>query len=132
MHYKQIARMVHAVVREYNVVNSIPGDNFVWDKVRPEYRASIEQAVKNQLEDPASNPKESHDRWLADREKEGWVYGKIKDQSKKTHPCMVPYSELPGVQSERVPRPMARGSREGGLGLRQDQGSIEELSLIHI
>jgi hypothetical protein len=29
---------------------------------------------------------------------EGWVYGEVKDAFKKTHPCLVPYSEMPKEQ----------------------------------
>ena len=43
-------------------------------------------------------PEESHNGWLAHKEKEGWVYGTIKDAVAKTHPCMVPYSQLPPEQ----------------------------------
>jgi hypothetical protein len=25
----------------------------------------------------------------------GWVYGEVKDAEKKTHPCILPYDELP-------------------------------------
>lgn len=36
-----------------------------------------------------------HDIWAAGRIAEGWSYGELRDEKKKTTPCMVPYSELP-------------------------------------
>lgn len=36
----------------------------------------------------------AHDVWAVGRIKEGWSYGEEKDSTKKTTPCMVPYSEL--------------------------------------
>jgi RyR domain. len=39
-----------------------------------------------------------HQNWLDQKKKDGWVYGKTKDAEKKTHPCMVPYSDLPKEQ----------------------------------
>ena len=35
-----------------------------------------------------------HDNWSASRIAEGWTYGPERDDSKKTTPCLVPYSEL--------------------------------------
>lgn len=40
-----------------------------------------------------------HEVWSAGRIKEGWSYGKTRNDSLKTHPCLVPYDELP--ESER-------------------------------
>lgn len=39
-------------------------------------------------------PEELHDIWCEEKTKNGWVYGPEKSFEKKTHPCLVPYSEL--------------------------------------
>ena len=31
---------------------------------------------------------------MADKVRDGWVYGEVKDGVKKTHPCLVPYNQL--------------------------------------
>ncbi len=36
----------------------------------------------------------THDVWAIGRINEGWTYGKIRDDEKKTSPCLVPYKEL--------------------------------------
>lgn len=41
-----------------------------------------------------------HDVWGKARLKEGWVYGDVKDNSAKTTPCLVPYSELPESEKQ--------------------------------
>lgn len=41
-----------------------------------------------------------HDVWAAGRIKEGWTYGEVKDNEKKTTPCLVPYDELPESEKE--------------------------------
>lgn len=41
-----------------------------------------------------------HETWMAGRMAEGWVYGEKRDDALKTHPCIVPYSELP--EGEKV------------------------------
>ncbi|MBO5403053.1 MAG: Ryanodine receptor Ryr [Clostridia bacterium] len=35
-----------------------------------------------------------HDNWSIGRISEGWTYGEQRDDVKKTHPCLVPYSDL--------------------------------------
>ena len=41
-----------------------------------------------------------HDTWAKGRMDEGWTYGPVRDDAKKQHPCLVPYSELP--ESEKA------------------------------
>lgn len=42
----------------------------------------------------------THDVWAQGRLKEGWKYGPARDDKKKTHPCLVPYDELPDSEKE--------------------------------
>lgn len=48
--------------------------------------------------DPGMTPEDSHKGWLRHKEKDGWVYGPVKDPDKKRHPCMMPYEQLPVEQ----------------------------------
>ncbi len=41
-----------------------------------------------------------HDIWAERRMAEGWRYGLRRDDEKKEHPCLVPYSELPESEKE--------------------------------
>ena len=41
-----------------------------------------------------------HDVWSAGRIAEGWSYGEERDDRKRTHPCLVPYAELPDGEKE--------------------------------
>lgn len=43
-------------------------------------------------------PEELHAGWCKVKVDAGWVYGETKDAEKKTHPCLVPYSDLPEDQ----------------------------------
>jgi hypothetical protein len=38
---------------------------------------------------------------MEDKIKDGWVYGETKDAEKKTHPCLVPFHELPEFQQKK-------------------------------
>lgn len=44
--------------------------------------------------------KNVHDVWAETRISQGWKYGKKRDDEKKTHPCLVPYDELPEEEKE--------------------------------
>lgn len=41
-----------------------------------------------------------HEIWAAGRIAEGWVYGEVRDDARKTTPCLVPYAELPESEKE--------------------------------
>ena len=41
-----------------------------------------------------------HDVWASNRLNDGWVYGPERDDAKKTHPCLVPYDELPESEKD--------------------------------
>jgi hypothetical protein len=55
--------------------------------------------------------RQSHEAWLSAKEKDGWVYGEVKDGEKKMHPCMVPYDQLPEFQKckDTIQEAAARG-----------------------
>ena len=44
--------------------------------------------------------KNVHEVWAKERIKEGWTYGPIRDDEKKTTPCLVAYEELPESEKE--------------------------------
>jgi hypothetical protein len=45
-----------------------------------------------------ATPEEQHEAWCVAKERDGWRYGPVKDGDAKTHPCLVPYDRLPGMQ----------------------------------
>lgn len=42
----------------------------------------------------------AHEVWAAARKKEGWTYGKERDDASKKHPDLIPYSSLPDSEKE--------------------------------
>jgi voltage-gated potassium channel Kch len=44
---------------------------------------------------------EEHGRWCDHKVTEGWRYGERKDARGRTHPCLVPWSELPEDEREK-------------------------------
>ena len=59
---------------------------------------SLVNGINYIKEHPDSTPEQNHDNWLALKKSEGWTYGPVKDVVNKTHPCMLPYNELPKEQ----------------------------------
>ena len=47
----------------------------------------IEQIAKN-----------VHEVWAKNRLEQGWVYGEVRNDELKQHPCLIPYEELPEVE----------------------------------
>ena len=41
-----------------------------------------------------------HEVWAKSRIDQGWKYGEQRDDDKKTHPCLVPYDELPESEKD--------------------------------
>lgn len=44
--------------------------------------------------------KNVHEVWAETRIKQGWTYGEQRNDDLKTHPCLVPYEELPEEEKE--------------------------------
>lgn len=92
-----IARIAHEANRAY--CNTI-GDHSQWSwHVAPEWQQeSAIAGVRFVRDNPDATPADSHKSWYAQKEREGWKYGPVKDPEKKEHPCMVPYGALPPEQ----------------------------------
>lgn len=44
--------------------------------------------------------KNVHEVWSEGRMKDGWTYGEERDDTKKRHPCLVPYENLTETEKE--------------------------------
>ena len=45
-----------------------------------------------------NSPAEQHALWMEYKIRDGWVYGRQKDDIARIHPCLVPYDKLPASQ----------------------------------
>lgn len=62
----------------------------------PEWqRSSAINGVAAVADGSIAHPEQSHESWSAQKIAEGWVFGPVKDAEAKTHPCLVPYDQLP-------------------------------------
>lgn len=60
-------------------------------------RVSLTPAAVALTEQLAEN---THENWATQRIADGWTYGLQRDDSKKQHPCLIPYAELPESEKE--------------------------------
>ncbi len=44
--------------------------------------------------------KNVHEVWAQSRMSQGWTWGPQRSDELKTHPCLVPYEELPEVEKQ--------------------------------
>lgn len=72
------------------------GSQHSWIHAPDWQRKSARDGVRNVMR--GLTPEQLHAAWWADKIADGWMYGMVKDPVKKTHPCMVPYSQLPAFQ----------------------------------
>jgi hypothetical protein len=65
----------------------------------------------------------NHDLWALQRIAQGWKLGKERNDQRKEHPCLVPYSELPESEKD-YDRNAAVGTLKAilALGYRIDKG----------
>jgi hypothetical protein len=42
----------------------------------------------------------AHEIWARQRIEDGWRYGPKRDDSRKEHPCLVPYEQLPESEKQ--------------------------------
>lgn len=61
---------------------------------RPVYTSDVKlpEELMPLVEELAKNV---HEVWARNRIADGWTYGPVRDDSKKEHPCLVPYEDLP-------------------------------------
>ena len=72
-----------------------------WEEATQWQRYSAIIGVEFRLNNPDAPESALHDAWLAVKVADGWKYGEVKDPEAKTHPCIVPYNELPEFQRKK-------------------------------
>ena len=91
------ARICHEANRAYCLTlgdESQPS----WEDAPDWQKESAVNGVQFHLDNPGAGPAASHENWLQEKEAAGWTYGEVKDPEAKTHPCYLPYLELPVEQ----------------------------------
>ena len=127
----EIARIAYEVNRAYCAAL---GDltQPPWHDAPAWQRDSNINGVRFHTDNPDAGPEASHETWAKQKLADGWTYGEIKDADAKTHPCMVPFGDLPVEQQAKdfifrsivhamtavtdTDRPQTKGEYRVGIG----------------
>ena len=97
---EEIARICHQVNKAYC---QALGDNsqLDWGDAPQWQKDSAMLGVQLHIDNPEAGAEASHVSWMNQKIKDGWVYGPVKDEIKKEHPCLVPFKDLPPDQQAK-------------------------------
>lgn len=95
-----IARVCHEANRTY--CKGLKDYSHLEWEFAPEWQKdSAIMGVAAIIEGRVRHPKDSHESWMKQKLDEGWSYGPEKDPSRKTHPCIKQWEELPEEQRRK-------------------------------
>jgi hypothetical protein len=94
---EDIAKVCHEANRAY-CASLGDASQLPWDQAPEWQKTSAIDGVKYHLLNPDSKPSDSHENWSRVKVEDGWKHGETKDPEAKTHPCLVPFEQLPREQ----------------------------------
>lgn len=95
-----IAKVCHDANRAWCAANDDHSQP-AWEDAPDWQIQSALDGVSHALKHPDATPEDMHSNWMALKIADGWVHGEVKDPAAKTHPCMVPYDQLPVFQRKK-------------------------------
>jgi hypothetical protein len=96
---EQVAHVVHEANRALQIIQGDPAVSVPWEAA-PHWQQASATAGVVQARNGAS-PRELHEAWCQDKRDSGWSWGPVKDADLRTHPCLVPYEDLPEPQRHK-------------------------------
>lgn len=97
MTHEDIARICHEANRALCITSGDMSQR-QWDEAPLWQRESALAGVEFRDRNPHAPASATHDAWSEAKTRTGWVYGETKDEAAKTHPCLVPFDQLPPHQ----------------------------------
>ncbi len=100
MNITDIAVVCHEANKHYCIqigdLSQVP-----WTAAPAWQQESAIKGVQFCIKFPDAPPSANHESWLEEKTIAGWSYGEVKDGDAKTHPCFVPYDQLPAEQKAK-------------------------------
>lgn len=97
MNIRQLARICH----ESNKALCDAAGDFTqppWFLMTPHAQDMTISGINALLKEPDLTSEQVHEKWVQAKLDAGWSWGPEKNEEKRTHPCIVPWSELPEEQ----------------------------------
>lgn len=95
-----IARTVHEAIRAWSAAHGQKPPPH-WKQAPRWMKESTLESVDFVLANPEANDGHQHDQWMEQKKRDGWTFGAVKDEKKKTHPMMVPFEDLPEMEKRK-------------------------------
>lgn len=92
------AQTAHEINRQFQLYNQEINPSVPWELATDAIKQSAISGMRAILSEPNLTSEELHDKWYQHKLEQGYTYGIKKDDELKTHPCMLPYWELPEDQ----------------------------------
>ncbi|GBC62521.1 hypothetical protein DENIS_3493 [Desulfonema ishimotonii] len=108
-----------------------------WEETTKHNREMGVRFVRYTLANQSITPESHHEKWVANMAKRGWRHGNERNPDKKTHPCMVPWEDLPYheqaktvlmIATVNILRPMICDDEEDDEGATAEGGAEEPQS----
>ncbi|MEU3000187.1 RyR domain-containing protein [Streptomyces sp. NPDC006995] len=93
---EEIAQVCHEANRAWQQITGDPVPSPAWDEAPAWQRDSAIDGVRHALN--GATPAQLHQSWCDAKRADGWRHGAVKDEQARTHPCLVPYGDLPDEQ----------------------------------
>ena len=100
MRYEQIAKVCHEANKAFCEALGDMSQKH-WEEAEEWQRDSAVKGVRFAVDNPDAPASSQHDAWSADKIKDGWKFGPVKDAEKKEHPCLVLFEQLPLTQQAK-------------------------------
>ena len=95
--FEDLCRMCHNAIGEIKRAAGEPSQ-VSWGNAEEWQKQSTSDQVEYHMRTPGSPPDMSHNKWMANKIKQGYKYGATVDNVAKTHNCLVQFEELPPIQ----------------------------------
>lgn len=114
---KDIATIAEICHEANRVLCATRGDLSVptWADAPDWQKQSIITGVRFHMDNPHADARDSHDKWMETKLRDGWRYGPAKNVITKHHPCLMPYHALPDDEKMKddLFRAIVRGCMTG-------------------
>lgn len=100
MKLEDLAKICHQANKYY--CESI-GDwtQVAWGEAPEWQKDSAMTGVSLHYDHPEIGAEAGHESWMKEKIAEGWTFGKVKSFADKTHPCILPFDQLPPQQQAK-------------------------------
>ena len=96
------AEFVYNSARLAAIAAQAPVIPVVWDEREEPFRLQFIKVIERQVGDLRSrSPEELHGSWMQSYFSMGWIYGEVYSREEKTHPDLVPYTQLGQLERDK-------------------------------